>query len=155
MERILLERVYRWLKPGGVLVFVLSGQRLCTGDRLLATHSRHKRVYPLSAPDSAKYGPVVVFGVRRTRRERDRRRDSDLTRACDLIDEMRRKWNELRALPDEPSVVYPIPETGPLKLDYNGLLPLDDIEDLLPNSPAYRHASGILFARARRLRADL
>ena len=145
MERAFLEQCYRWLMPGGVLVFVLPGQRLCTCDRLLATHFRDKRVYRLSAPDSAKYGQVVVFGVRRTRRERDRLRDSELTRARDLIDEMSRKWNELGTLPDEPHAVYPIPESGPLKLVCNGL-PLDEIEDLLPNSPAYRQASRILFA---------
>jgi hypothetical protein len=55
MERVFLEQFYRWLKPGGVLVFVLPGQRLCTCDRLLATHFRDKRVYRLSAPDSVKY----------------------------------------------------------------------------------------------------
>jgi hypothetical protein len=150
MERVFLEQFYRWLKPGGVLVFVVPGQRLCTCDLLLATHFRDKRVYRLSAPDSAKYGQVVVFGVRRTRRERDRLRDSELTRACDLIDEMSRKWNELRALPNEPDAVYPIPESGPLKLIYNGL-PLDEIEDLLPDSPAYRQASRILFAPPKKI----
>jgi SAM-dependent methyltransferase len=150
MERVFLEEFYRWLKPGGVLVFVLPGQRLYTCDRLLATHFRDKRVYRLSAPDSAKYGQVVVFGVRRTRRERDRLRDSDLTKARELIDEMSRKWNELRALPDEPDAVFPIPESGPLKLIYNGL-PLDEIEDLLPNSHAYRQASRILFAPPKKI----
>jgi len=150
MERIFLEQFYRWLKPGGVLVFILPGQRLCTCDRLLATHFRDKRVYRLSAPDSAKYGQVVVFGVRRTRLERDRLRDSDLTRARDLIDEMSRRWNELRALPDEPDAMFPIPESGPLKLVYNGL-PLDEIEDLIPNSPAYRQASRILFAPPKKI----
>jgi hypothetical protein len=88
---------------------------------------------------------VVIFGVRRTRRERDRLGDSELTKARDLIDEMSRKWNDLRVLPDEPNAVYPIPESGPLKLVYNGL-PVDEIEDLLANSPAYRQASRILFA---------
>lgn len=107
-------------------------------------------MYRLSAPDSAKYGQVVVFGVRRTRRERDRLRDSDLSRARDLIDEMSRKWNDLQALPDEPNAVYPIPESGPLKLIYNGL-PLDEIEDLIPNSPAYRQASRILFAPPKKI----
>jgi SAM-dependent methyltransferase len=150
MERVFLEQLYRWLKPGGVLVFVLPGQRLCTCDRLLATHFRDKRVYRLSAPDAAKYGQVVVFGVRRSRRERDRLGDSELIRARDLINEMSRKWNELRALPDEPNAVYPIPESGPLKLVYNGL-PLDEIEDLLPNSPAYRQASRILFAPPKKV----
>jgi len=50
MEKVLLEQFYRWLKPGGVLVFVLPGQLLCTCDRRLATHFRDKRVYRLRAP---------------------------------------------------------------------------------------------------------
>jgi SAM-dependent methyltransferase len=150
MEKLFLEQFYRWLKPGGVLAFVVPGPRLRCCDRLLATHFRDKRVYRLTAPDSTQYNQVVVFGVRRTRRERDRLRDSDLTRARDMIDEMSRKWNELQALPDEPDAIYPIRESGPLKLVYNGL-PLDEIEDLLPNSPAYRQASQILFAPPKQI----
>jgi SAM-dependent methyltransferase len=149
-EKLFLEQFYRGLKPGGVLVFVLPGPRLCSCDRLLATHFKDKRVYRLTAPDSAKYNQVVVFGVRRTRRERDRMHDSDLTRARDLIDQMSRKWNELQALPDPPDTVYLIPESGHLKLVYNGL-PLDEIGDLLPNSPAYRQASQILFAPPKKI----
>jgi hypothetical protein len=150
MEKIFLDHCFRWLKPGGVLVFVLPGPQLCACDRLLASQFRDKRVYRLSAADCAKYRQVVVFGVRRSRRERDRLPDSDLTRARDLIAEMSRKWQELRALPDEPGAVYPIPESEPLKLVYNGL-PLDEIEDLLPNSSAYRQASRILFAPPKKI----
>lgn len=150
MEKVFLDLCFRWLKPGGVLVFVLPGQRLCVCDRLLATHFKDKRVYRLSARDCTKYGEVVVFGARRTRRERDRLGDSDLIRACELIDAMSRKWQELKTLPDEPDAVYPVPESGPLKLVYNGL-PLDEIEDLLPKSPAYRQASQILFAPPRKI----
>jgi SAM-dependent methyltransferase len=150
MEKIFLEHCGRWLKPGGVLVFVVPGKQLSTCDRLLATHFKDKRVYRLSAPDCAKYSQVVVFGVRRTRRERDRLRDSELIRARDLIDAMGRRWQELQALPDDPEAVYSIPESGPLKLDHTGL-PLDEIEDLLPNSPAYRQASQILLAPPKKI----
>jgi len=90
MERIFLEQIYRWLKPGGLLVFVIPGQRLCSCNRVLATHFRDKRVYRLSAPDAEKYGQVVVFGVRRTRYERDRLRDTEVIRARNLLEEMSR-----------------------------------------------------------------
>lgn len=150
MEKIFLEHCFRWLKPGGVLVFVLPGPQLDTCDRLLASQFRDKRLYRLSAPDCAKYHQIVLFGVRRTRRERERLRDSDLTRARELIDEMSRKWQELQALPTEPDAVYPIPTSGPLKLIHNGL-PLDEIEDLLPNSSAYRQASQILLAPPKKI----
>jgi hypothetical protein len=39
--------------------------------------------------------------------------------------------------------VYGVPEGGPAKLEYRGL-PLDEIEDLLPRSSAYRQAARIL-----------
>jgi len=40
--------------------------------------------------------------------------------------------------------MYDVPESGPAKLEYRGL-PLDEIEDLLPRSSAYRQAARILF----------
>jgi SAM-dependent methyltransferase len=150
MEEVFLEYLYRWLKPGGVLVLILPGPRLSACDRLLATHFRDKRIYRLSAPEAAKYGQVVVFGVRRTRHERDRLRDAEVIRARNLIDEMSRNWDDLRSLPDKPDAAYPVPESGPVKLVYHGL-PLDEIEDLLPASPAYRQVSRILFAPIHRL----
>jgi SAM-dependent methyltransferase len=150
MERIFLEQIYRWLKPGGLLVFVIPGQRLCSCNRVLATHFRDKRVYRLSAPDAEKYGQVVVFGVRRTRYERDRLRDTEVIRARNLLEEMSRNWKALRPLPNEPDAAYPVPESGPVKFVYHGL-PLDEIEDLLPKSAAYRQASHILFALPKKI----
>ena len=73
-----------------------------------------------------------------------------MVRARELLNEMSRKWNELRALPGEPDAVFHVPEGGPLQLVYNGL-PLDEIEDLLPKSPAYRQASQILFAPPKKI----
>jgi len=37
-----------------------------------------------------------------------------------------------------------VPESGPVQLIYRGL-PLDEVEDLLPSSPAYRQAGRLLF----------
>ena len=150
MEKVFLDHVFRWLKPGGLLVFVIPGHRLCTCDRVLATHFRDKRVYRLSSPDAAKYSQVVVFGVRRTRYERDRLRDTEVVRARNLLEEMSRNWKALPALPDAPDVVFPVPESGPAKLVYSGL-PLDEIEDLLPKSAAYRQVSQILFAPPKKI----
>jgi len=150
MEQVFLEQFYRWLKPAGVLVLVVPGQRLCDCGRVLATHFKDKRVYRLTAVESEKYGQVVVFGARRTRRERERLRDAELTKARVLIEDMSRKWKELRVLPDDPDAAYAIPESGPVKLTYTGL-PLDEVEDLLPKSAAYRQASSVLFGRVNRV----
>ena len=144
MEQIFLEHCYRWLKPGGVLVLVVPGDRLAVCDTVLATHFRDKKAYRLTAPDSEKYKQVVLFGIRLTRRERDHRRDVDVIRARGLISEMSRKWDQLATLPDVPDAAYSIPESGSVELVYRGL-PLDEIEDLLPRSAAYRQAQRILF----------
>src|SRR6185437_7378756 len=104
----------------------------------------------ISAPDSEKYKQVVLFGIRRTRRERDRLRDADVIRARGLISEMSRTWDQLPALPDIPDAAYSIPESRPVELVYRGL-PLDEIEDLLPKSAAYRQARRILFGPAKQI----
>ena len=144
MEQIFLEHCYRWLKPGGVLVMVVPGDRLAVCDKVLATHFRDKKAYRLSAPDSEKYKQVVLFGIRRTRRERDRLRDAEVSRARNLISEMSRRWDQLVTLPDVPDLAYSVPESGSVELVYRGL-PLDEIEDLLPKSAAYRQVHRILF----------
>lgn len=102
----------RWLKPGGVLVSVVPGDRRAVDDTVLATPFRDKKAYRLTAPDSEKYKQVVLFGIRLTRRERDRRRDVDVIRARGLIFEMSRRWDQLPALPDTPAAAYSIPESG-------------------------------------------
>jgi hypothetical protein len=53
-------------------------------------------------------------------------------------------YERLAPLGDVNTPVYSVPEGGPAKLEYRGL-PLDEIEDLLPRSSAYRQAARILF----------
>ena len=44
MEFLLLEHTYRWLKPGGVLVLVIPGDRLSTCAEILAVHYERQHV---------------------------------------------------------------------------------------------------------------
>ena len=53
-------------------------------------------------------------------------------------------YERLAPLGDANTPLYGIPEGGPAKLEYRGL-PLDEIEDLLPRSSAYRQAARMLF----------
>ncbi|MGO9271079.1 MAG: DUF6094 domain-containing protein [Terriglobia bacterium] len=84
-EPLFLEHCYRWLKPAGVLVLVIPGDRLAQCGNVLAGQFRDVRRYRLTEAESVRYKQVVLFGVRRgcrrTGRERERLQDSDISRA--------------------------------------------------------------------------
>ncbi len=144
MEYLFLEHTYRWLKPGGVLVLVIPGDRLATCAEILAIHFRDKALYRLSEPESVRYKQIVVFGVRRTRREREQLKDWDASRAKAKLLGISRNYEELAALPDRADRQFAVPPSGPAQLVFRGI-PLDTAEDLLAGSPAYRQANRILF----------
>ena len=62
-----------------------------------------------------------------------------------------RNFEALPLLTDKPQRFYAVPEAAPIELVHRGL-PLDEVEDLLPQSPAYRQARRILFAPESRER---
>src|SRR5216684_2339355 len=146
MEKLFLEHVYRWLKPGGILVLVVPAKRVADCTVLLSRHFRDIRVYRLTEPESVRYGQVAVFGVRRTRQERDRLRDAEIIQAQLWLASVEREVQKLSTLPLEPDHLYATPPGAPVRLVHRGL-PLDQIEDLLPKSSAYRQASAVLFAQ--------
>ncbi len=144
-EQSFLSHTYRWLKPGGVLLFVISGDRLAECSQILAMQFRDVRIYRLEAPECVRYKQVVVFGARRSRREKERLTDSDITRARLYYAGLSRNPSQIPVLPSEPEAQYNVPVSGPAQLVYRGL-PLDEIEDLLPQSAAYGQTGRILFA---------
>jgi hypothetical protein len=146
MEKLFLEHVYRWLKPGGILVLVVPARRIADCTVLLSNHFRDMRVYRLTEPESVRYEQVVVLGVRRTRQERDRVQDSEIIRVQLWLASLERELQGLPRLPPEPDHLYVVPPGAPTRLVHRGL-PLDQIEDLLPSSSAYRQASEALFAQ--------
>jgi SAM-dependent methyltransferase len=146
MEKLFLEHVYRWLKPLGVLVLVVSAKRIADCAVVLSRHFRDIRVYRLTEPESVRYEQVVVLGVRRTRQERDRLRDSEIIQAQLWLGSLERKLEELPPLPGEADHAYAVPPGALVRMVHRGL-PLDEIEDLLPKSSAYRQASAVLFAQ--------
>lgn len=145
MERLFLEHTYRWLKSAGVLVLVIPGNRLSECVDILAVHFREKAIYRLSAPEAVRYNQIVLFGVRRTRREREQLNDWDVQRAKAKLMGFARNYDELPVLPDQADRQFAIPPSGPAQLIHRGL-PLDTLEELLPTSVAYRQAGRILFA---------
>jgi 16S rRNA G966 N2-methylase RsmD len=144
-EQTFLSHTYRWLKPGGVLLFVIPSDRLAECSQILSTHFRDVRTYLLEAPECVRYKQVVIIGARRSRREKERLTDSDITRARLYYASLARNPSQIPVLPSKPEAQYDVPVSGPAQLVYRGL-PLDEIEDLLPQSAAYRQAGRILFA---------
>jgi Uncharacterised methyltransferase family (DUF6094) len=146
MEKLFLEHVYGWLKPGGVLVLVVPAKRVADCAVVLSRNFREMRVYRLTEPESVQYQQVVALGIRRTRQERDRLRDSEIIQAQLWLGSLERKLEELPLLPGEADYAYGVPPGAPVRMVHRGL-PLDEIEDLLPRSSAYRQASPVIFAQ--------
>jgi len=146
MESVFLEQFYRWLKPGGVLVMVIPFDRVYDCRKVLTPHFRDKTIYRLRSQSSVVYKQVVVFGVRRTRQERDRITDQAAQNANYKLSDMTRQYDAIPALGDVPEQVFPVPPGPPARLEYRGL-PLDVIEDLLRTSPAALQAQRVTHAR--------
>ena len=145
MERLFLEHTYRWLKPTGVLVLVIPGNRLCDCAEILAVHFRDKAIFRLSEPEAVRYNQIVVLGARRTRKEREQLKDWDVERAKTKLLALSRDYCNLPVLPDVADRQFAVPPSKPAQLVHRGL-PLDLLEDLLPGSAAYKQAGRILFA---------
>src|SRR5215469_2320010 len=139
MELVFLRHTGRWLKTGGVLFFVIPKTQLSRCARTLAEHFEQIRVYRLTDPDSVKFNQIAVLAVRRSR---DRRlRDQELESRTSQLEAL--SETELGPLTDSPEYQYRIPESEPATFVYKGL-PLDEIEDKLVESSAYRQVKRML-----------
>jgi uncharacterized methyltransferase DUF6094 len=148
LELAFLEHTYRWLKPTGVLVFVIPQPQLKPCARILSEHFDDLAVYRLTEPASVQYKQVAVIGTRRKRHQ--------FLRDSALLESVR--WLEMLALkPDLPILAdtaashYEVPPSAAVALTNAGI-PLDEVEDLLLDSGAYRQAARILLPRQRDVR---
>jgi hypothetical protein len=140
LERVFLEHTYRWLRPGGVLVFVIPQSQLQVCARLLAEHFTNLHIYRLSDSACLQYKQIAVLAVRRKRSER--MSDTALLDATRYLEGLAAK-DDLACLTNEPDGRYEVLGSQPIALTNIGL-PLDEIEDVLLGSAAYRQASRIL-----------
>lgn len=148
LELVFLEHTYRWLQPGGVLVFVIPQPQLKSCARVLSEHFTDLVVYKLTEPASVQFKQVAVLGVRRKRHHH--LRDS-LFSECVHRFEMLAQKADLEVLDAVPATRYQVPQSGPVLLTNTGI-PLDEVEDLLLDSAAYRQAGRILFPKQRNVR---
>jgi hypothetical protein len=143
LELVFLEHTYRWLKPGGVLVFIIPQLQLRVCARILSEHFTDLSVHRLTEPASVQYKQIAVLGVRRKRHQHAR--DSILLESVRWLEDLAVK-PDLEPIGDTSSIRHEIPASGPVTLVHAGI-PLDEVEDLLLESAAYRQASRILLPK--------
>src|SRR6266496_846071 len=118
LEVVFLEHTYRWLKPGGVLVFVIPQPQLKPCARILSEHFGDLAVYRLTEPESVQYKQVVVLG--RHRKRHQHLRDSELLNSVRWL-EMPARKPDLADLTDHPPASYEVPPSGPGELTNTGI----------------------------------
>jgi Uncharacterised methyltransferase family (DUF6094) len=148
LELVFLEHTYRWLKAGGVLLFVIPQLRLEKCARLLSERFTDLRAFRLTEPACLQYKQIVVLATRR-------KRHAQVSDAV-LLDEVRyleglATKSELEPLGDHAEVRYEVPASKPAVLTNMGI-PLDEVEDLLLESAAYRQAGRVLLPKLNDVR---
>ena len=148
LEYVFLEHTYRWLKPAGVLLFVIPQSRLEKCARLLSEQFTDLRVFRLTEPACLQYKQIVVMACRRKRNSGVS--DATLLDGTRYLEALATKA-DLAPLGDTPDVKYAVPSSGPIALTNAGI-PLDEVEDLLLQSAAYRQAARVLLPKLGRVR---
>ena len=102
--------------------------------RILSENFSDLTVYRLSDAACVQYKQIALFAVRRKRHH--------LVRDIALIESVRRleslaSSSDLDVLGENTAARYQIPTSGPAAFTNTGI-PLDEVEDLLFNSSAYR-----------------
>ena len=124
---------------------MLPAPQLAGCAQILASHFRNVQIFRFGSPECVRYKQIVVFAVARSRRERDRTRDADISYCRNQLIAQGRQYEMLPLLAAGATELR-VPPSGAAELSYAGL-PLDAIEDLLPASPAYRQIAQILDPR--------
>ena len=139
MEAVFLEHTYRWLRIDGVLILAIPFERLHDCAGLLSSHFAALRVFRMTDPDSVQYRQIAVFGVRREIQgsavESNRRQLEGFGLYGSLV-----RLPELQPGACPP---YSVPPSGEVAMSYRGL-PYDLLEDLLPQSSAWRQVAPLL-----------
>jgi hypothetical protein len=139
MEAVFLEHTYRWLAMEGVLILVIPFERLHDCSGILGSHFASLAVFRMTDPDSVQYRQIAVLGLRRDVRgaavENNKRQLLNVS-----------LYGNFLGLPElQPGACshYSIPPSGEAELTYRGL-PYDLLEDLLPQSGAWKQAAPLL-----------
>src|SRR5437899_2009483 len=66
MERLFLEHLARWVRPGGVLVMVAPYDRVYDCRTVLTLQFKDTAVYRMTEAEGASYDQLLIFGIRGT-----------------------------------------------------------------------------------------
>jgi hypothetical protein len=135
MEFLFLEHTYRWLVEDGVLLMVIPQARLDSSIPLLAEYFADLRVFRLTDPESERFDQVALLGVRK------RMRGQDYSRNRAALHGM--VWQRDMPTLQGNEKPYRVPTSTSTQLVYRGL-PLDQIEDLIVHSSAWKQVEAIL-----------
>jgi len=143
LEAVFLEHTYRWLKAGGVLLFVIPQLRLAKCARLLSEQFTDLRVFRLTEAACLQYKQIMVLATRRKRHAR--LSDAALLDSVRYLETLSTKA-DLEPMRDIADVRCEVPASEPVVLTNMGI-PLDEVEDLLLESSAYRQAGRVLLPK--------
>jgi len=147
LEAVFLEHVYRWLKTAGVLVFVIPQQRLKDCARTLSEHFTDIQTFRLIDPECVRFDQIAVLALRRKRTQQVT--DAELDQSIRYL-QVLATTPRIACLPEDPDSVCVVPPSSPATLTYMGI-PLDEVEDLLLSSSAYRQISRLLLREQNRV----
>jgi hypothetical protein len=148
-EELFLRHTLRWLKPTGVLVFIIPQGRLTHCTALLAEYFTSIRVYRLTAPECLQYHQIAILASRRTARQSQH--DRQYRTVVNHLNALAGENASIPELGDTAQISYSVPLSPGVALSNRGI-PLDIVEDLLPISAAYKQTARLLLRQPSALK---
>jgi len=139
MEYLFLDHTYRWLVVGGLLVLVIPFDRLHACVSVLAANFTEIAIFKLTDPESVRFKQIAVTAVRKPVR------GSVLEMNRALLQQTIYGHRPMSTL-DGETIRYSLPATPATTLIHRGL-PLDQIEDEIPQSQAWKQAAPFLLPK--------
>lgn len=140
MEKLFLGHTYAWLKPKGVLLMVIPCKAVFDVSDTLSTRFKDIAIYRLDGEESEKYDQCAIFGIRHN----NNGHETILLRQS--ISRMMCYPKQLPVLTPEADRMYSVPPSGNVEIYHVGL-PLDEIEDRLITSNAWKAAVPLLLPK--------
>jgi hypothetical protein len=141
MEAVFLEHTYRWLAMDGVLILVIPFERLHDCAGILSSHFARLTVLRMTDADSVQYRQIAVLGLRHDVRGAAVENNKRQLQSIGLYG----SYLGLAELHPGACQPYSVPPSGEATLTYRGL-PYDQLEDLLPQSGAWKQAAPLLLS---------